>query len=251
MMKATQSIGLIIMAVLAVSPFNLGAQINSEITFEGYDRQSPEEIERARQEIQAQFGDAEVGIMSEEDKAGVLAKYNYLDPMSEVPTDLLEKAILYFDKNKAKFPNQEYITIVDFKLRSDKARLFLIQLATGAVEKFHTTHGLNSDKNNNGYAESFGNVLNSGKSSLGFVRVSEVYSGKFGRSIRLDGLSSTNDNIRARAVVFHGWDKTYEQDKIQGLSWGCITLDYKIRDSVLDRVRDGSLMYVGVSVPKK
>lgn len=250
-MKATQYISLMIVALTALSPLNLGAQATPQMTGEGYDVQSPEEIERARREIEAAFANADVGFMAEEDQAAILARYSFLDPMHEVPTDLLEKALLYFDKNKDKFPNQEYITIVDFKLRSDKARLFVVNVASGAVEKYHTTHGLNSDKNNNGYAESFGNVINSGKSSLGFVRVSEVYTGKFGRSIRLDGLSTTNSNIRARAVVLHGWEKTYEADKIQGLSWGCITLDYAIRDGVLDKVKEGSLMYVGVSVPKK
>jgi len=250
-MKATQYISATIVILMALLPYNLGAQASEQMTGEGYDVQSPEEIEKARREIEVLFKDADPGIMSAEDKISVLARYSYLDPMHEVPTDLLEKALLYFDKNKDKFPNQEYITIVDFKLRSDKARLFLIQISTGLVEKFHTTHGLNSDKNNNGYAESFGNVINSGKSSLGFARVSEVYSGKFGRSIRMDGLSTTNSNIRARAIVFHGWDKTYEADKIQGLSWGCITLDYKVRDTVLDRIKEGSMMYVGVSVPKK
>lgn len=250
-MKATQYISLMIVALTALSPLNLGAQATPQMTGEGYDVQSPEEIERARREIEATFANADVGFMAEEDQAAILARYSFLDPMHEVPTDLLEKALLYFDKNKDKFPNQEYITIVDFKLRSDKARLFVVNVASGAVEKYHTTHGLNSDKNNNGYAESFGNVINSGKSSLGFVRVSEVYTGKFGRSIRLDGLSTTNSNIRARAVVLHGWEKTYEADKIQGLSWGCITLDYAIRDGVLDKVKEGSLMYVGVSVPKK
>ncbi|MBX3020055.1 MAG: murein L,D-transpeptidase catalytic domain family protein [Bdellovibrionales bacterium] len=249
-MKATKWLFSVIAMSLYLAPFNLTAQATGEITYEGYDRQSPEEIERARQEIEATFGapDAAVPMFTHEgDRMQILLRYAFLDPMQQVPTDLLEKAVLYFDKNKSKFPNEDYMTIVDFKPRSDKARLFLINIKTGEVKKYHTSHGINSDKNKNGYAESFGNVINSGKSSLGFARVSEVYSGKFGRSIRLDGLSSTNSNIRARAVVFHGWEKTYERDTLQGLSWGCITMDYDVRDEVLDKIKEGSLMYVGVS----
>lgn len=249
-MKASKWLIAISGALLLTSSPVLTAQNTSDITYEGYDAESPEVIEAKRREIAELFKDAEVGPLSAGEKAAVLSRYQHLDANKDVPTDLLEKAVLYFDKNKDKFPNQEYITIVDFKPKSDKHRLYLINVATGAVEKYHTSHGTGSDKNKNHYAESFGNVINSGKSSLGFARVSEEYVGKFGRSIRLDGLSTTNSNIRARAVVLHGWDQTYERDVVQGWSWGCITLDYAVRDPFLDKVRGGSLMYSGVSALK-
>jgi hypothetical protein len=218
---------------------------------EGFDRQTPAEIEAARQVIERDFAHVvNVFGLSEKDKAAILANYQHLDPNKMVPTDLLQAAVLYFDQNKASFPNQAYISVVDFKPRSDAYRFFLIDMTTGAVERYHTTHGINSDKNKNGWAESFGNVINSGKSSLGFVRTAEVYTGKFKRSLRLDGLSTTNSNIRARAVVFHGWDKVHEDNVIQGLSWGCITIDWNFKDAILDKIKEGSLMYVGVSAKK-
>jgi hypothetical protein len=167
-----------------------------------------------------------------------------------VPPDLLQKAVAYFDANKSRFPNQAYITVVDFRPRSDKYRLYIINMADGSVEKFHTTHGVNSDKNADGIATVFGNVINSGMSSLGFVRTGEVYSGSYKRSIRLDGLSSTNSNIRDRAVVFHGWDKVHEANVIQGMSHGCITLDWKVKDAAIDKIKEGSLMYVGQSAKR-
>src|SRR5690606_5467249 len=117
----------------------------------------------------------------------------------------------------------------------------------GKVERFRTTHGKGSDANNDGYAEVFGNEIGSGMSSLGYVRTAEVYSGNFGRSVRLDGLSATNSNIRARAVVFHGWDGVKEGDFIQGLSRGCITMDWNFKDAVLEKIKEGSFMYVGLS----
>lgn len=218
---------------------------------EGFDRQSPEEIEAARQVIERDFAHAVSPFsLSESDKKAILDKYQYLDPNKVVPTDLLEVTLLYFDQNKASFANQAYIAIVDFKPRSDAYRFFLIDMTTGLVERYHTTHGINSDKNKNGWAESFGNVVNSGKSSLGFVRTAEVYTGKFKRSLRLDGLSTTNSNIRKRAVVFHGWDKVHEENVIQGLSWGCITIDWNFKDAILDKIKEGGLMYVGVSAKK-
>ncbi len=217
-------------------------------TQEGYDKQSPEEIAQANAIVARDFANALTPEqVSPRAQAKILAQYSHLDPNHEVPTDLLRDALIYFEANKAAFPNQAYITIVDFKKRSNRHRFYLINLTTGAVEKYHTTHGIHSDKNKDGYAESFGNVPNSGKSSLGFVRTAEVYNGKYKRSVRLDGLSSTNSKIRERAIVFHGWDKVHEKDVIQGLSWGCITLDWAVKDSVLDRIKEGSLMYVGVA----
>jgi len=215
---------------------------------EGLDKQSPEEILRARIKIQTDFADAvNPGILSISEQARILAKYQYLDPTDEVPQDLLNDAILYFDTNKDKFPNQGYITIVDFAPRSDKYRFYLVNMTDGSVEKYHTTHGTGSDPKNTGTATIFGNIINSGESSLGYIRTAEVYSGTYKTAVRLDGLSDTNSNIRDRAVVFHGWNGVHEANVKQGLTWGCITLDWKVKDAVLDKIKEGSLMYTGVS----
>lgn len=215
---------------------------------EGVDRQTPEEIARAKEIIARDFADAiELEKINAVRFKTIMAKYSYLDPDNLVPDDLLEQAVVYFDANKDKFKNQDYITIVDFKPRSDKSRLFLIRMSDGVVERYHTTHGVGSDPGKTGTATIFGNEINSGKSSLGFVRTAEVYSGTYKRALRLDGLSVTNSNMRERAVVFHGWDDVHEADQIQGWSWGCITLDWKVKDSVLDKIKDGSLLYAGVA----
>lgn len=235
-----------LLALLAL-PMIASAQ-QTEILGEGFDRESPEKIEQARQEIEALFKDAIYPMgMNAFRKSVTLANYQHLDPNGEVPTDLLEDAVIFLDANKSKFPNQNYIIVIDFKPRSDRYRFFLIDMVSGAVEKFHTTHGHGSDQNRDGYAERFLNIVNSGASSIGFIRTSEVYWGKFKRSVRLDGLSSTNSRVRERAIVLHGWDNAHERNIIQGLSWGCPALDWDVKDAVIDKVRDGSLMYIGVS----
>lgn len=215
---------------------------------EGFDVQSPEEIRRAHLQIDKDFAHArEPQIFSEAERLNILAGYSYLDPQHLIPTDLLQSAVIYFDANKASFANSAYLTIVDFKPRSDKYRFFLINMSDGSVERYHTTHGTGSDPQKSGYAEIFGNVINSGMSSLGFIRTGEVYTGRFKRSIRLDGLSKTNSNMRDRAVIVHGWDNVHEANVLEGLSWGCITLDWKLKDAVIDKIKEGSLMYAGVS----
>lgn len=223
------------------------AQVAEEIG-EGFDRESPEKIAQAAKDIADLFNDAIYPAQIQAfHKSLILANYQHLDPNHDVPSDLLEDAVIFFDANKAKFPNQAYIVVINFKLRSDAYRFFLIDMASGTVEKFHTIHGVGSDKNKDGWAERFGNVPDSGASSLGFIRTAEVYYGKFKRSIRLDGLSKTNSNVRPRAIVFHGWEKAHEKNVIQGLGWGCPAVDYAVRDGILDKIKEGSLMYIGVS----
>ncbi len=213
---------------------------------ENPDVESTEKILQAEAQVIADFG-GYTDESAETLKVSRLNNYQHLDPKRLVPTDLLQKAVNFFDVNKSRFKNQNYITIVDFAPRSDAYRLFIINLKTGVVERYHTTHGVNSDTDRDGYAESFSNVSGSKQSSLGYVRTAEVYSGSFGRSLRLDGLSTTNSNIRARSVVFHGWQPTVEAHQIQAMSWGCITTDLRLRDRLIDFIKDGSLMLVSVS----
>lgn len=217
---------------------------------DGPDKQTPEEINAARAAVERDFKNAvQPWALTRSQQLNILSKYPHLDPKKEVPQGLLEEAVLYFDKNRAGFQNQNYITVIDFSRRSDKQRFFVINMATGEVDKHWTIHGWGSDKNEDGYAESFGNVVNSGKSSLGFIRTAEIYSGTFKRAVRLDGLSASNSNVRERAIVLHGWDDAHEKPVIQGLGWGCPALDWSIKDDVIDKVAGGSLMYIGFSTP--
>jgi hypothetical protein len=215
---------------------------------ENPDVQSPAEIEAARQRVAHDFANiVHPESFSPQQRAQILDQYGYIDPNHWIPTDLLEQALLYFDANKAGFPNQAFVSIVDFHPRSDAYRFFVIHMADGTVERYHTTHAVHSDPTDSGYATIFGNVINSGKSSLGPVRTAETYVGTYKRALRIDGLADTNSNIRARAVVVHGWDKVHESNVIQGLSHGCMTLDWALKDAVIDEIKEGSLLYVGVS----
>ncbi len=61
--------------------------------------------------------------------------------------------------------------------------------------------------------------------------------------MKVDGLSATNSNVRARSVVLHGAAYVQESDVKQGRSWGCFALTMSLKDQVIDRIKDGSLMY--------
>lgn len=168
-----------------------------------------------------------------------------LDPKGQIPKKLLSTALDYFDSNSAKINNKDLIAIIDFKAHNSKERFYLLSLQTGDVESFLVAHGKNSDKNFDGYAESFSNEPDSLKSSLGFYLTAETYEGDHGYSLRLDGLSTTNSNARNRAIVIHGADYVAPGDKI-GRSFGCPAVEMRYHQYIIDKIKAGTLIYAGI-----
>jgi uncharacterized protein (TIGR03382 family) len=190
--------------------------------------------------------------MSELERTQIVRRYDHLDPTNVIPRALLEDTILYFDVNKARIPKQSYFIVIDLSKFSGLDRFWLVDLGSGAVESHKTAHGDGSDPDSDGYATMFSNENGSHKSSLGFYLTGEIYDGTHVHSMKLDGLSPdgspngmANTNVRERAIVVH--EASYVNDATttkQGRSNGCPALDPDIEVSVVDRVHDGSLMYI-------
>jgi hypothetical protein len=155
---------------------------------------------------------------------------------------MLNEALDYYRLNLNKIKNKDVIAIINFKEHNSKERLFLIDMNTGDVDSYLVAHGKNSDKNFDGYADSFSNNINSLQSSLGFYLTAETYYGDNGFSLRLDGLSTTNSNARDRAIVIHGADYVSPGTKI-GRSYGCPAVEQRYHQLIIDRIKDGSLIY--------
>lgn len=181
------------------------------------------------------------------EKASILRGYAHLDPSDVVPKDLLEKAILFFHANKAKVSNKKYVSVIDFSRHSSKKRLFIVDMASGSVRASVVAHGSGSDPNHTGTPTRFSNTNGSNMSSLGYYITAETYSGKHGRSLRLDGVSSTNSAARARAVVMHGASYVNEGSAKQGRSWGCPAIPESVKDSIISQLMNGSVLYISQS----
>jgi len=177
----------------------------------------------------------------------ILAKYTYVDKNKTVNQNMLKNAILYYHKNKASIKNTDYLSVLDFSLSSTKKRFHIINMRTGEVWSIHVAHGKGSDPDHDGYANKFSNVSGSNASSLGIYKTAETYSGSHGYSLRLDGLSKTNSNARARAVVIHGADYVSEASVIQGRSWGCPAVTMSYRTKLIDMVKGGSIIYASAT----
>jgi hypothetical protein len=211
------------------------------------DTPSAKEVESVEEELFQIFGDQSFEAEDFVAPLQIFNKYSHIDPTRIVPANLLASALSAYDRNRDNFPNDRYITVVDFSKRSNKARFFVIDMSSGQVWPLRTAHGSGGDLNHDGYVEKVSNVSGSHTSSKGFYRVSEIYYGKYGRSIRLDGLSSTNSRARARAIVLHGSDYVQERNVIQGRSWGCFVLAWSVKDDAVSKIAGGSLLYADFS----
>ena len=147
-----------------------------------------------------------------------------------------------------------WIFEVDYAINSKKPRFFVFNTKTRDLYKYKTAHG-SGGKNetpHDGECRQVSNVSGSGCSSVGVIVTAELYnSGKVGRALRLDGVSSTNDRIRARGVVLHGGQYVFDNDtstdnSLSGRSLGCIVTDERYIDpnaggQLLDVLANGSI----------
>ena len=139
------------------------------------------------------------------------------------------------------------LTLIDFSLSSNTKRLWIIDLNSKTI-LFNSlvAHGRNTG---NEFANSFSNAAESYKSSLGFYATGEVYQGKHGLSMRLDGLErGVNDNARARAVVMHGADYVAESfinnHTRLGRSLGCPAIPMNMTKEIINTIKDKSCLYI-------
>lgn len=139
------------------------------------------------------------------------------------------------------------LTIIDFSLSSNQKRLWVIDMNSNEV-LFHTlvAHGMNSGAE---FATNFSNKPESYKSSLGFYLTAEIYSGKHGSSMRLDGLEKgVNDNARDRAIVMHGAD--YVSDIFAknngrlGRSQGCPAVPNNMVNKIITKIKNKSVLFI-------
>ena len=144
-------------------------------------------------------------------------------------------------------PHPEILTVIDFSLPSDKERMWVFNLNTGKLLfNILVAHGRNSG---DVVASTFSNVPGSYTSSLGFYLTGEIYQGKHGLSLYLDGLErGINDKARERAIVIHGAEyathKFINQYGRLGRSYGCPALPPEITQDVINTIKGGSCFFI-------
>jgi hypothetical protein len=142
---------------------------------------------------------------------------------------------------------KEILTLIDFSLSANSKRLWVIDLTTGDV-LFHSlvAHGRNTGQE---FASNFSNASESYKSSLGFYSTGEIYNGKHGMSLRLDGLEKgVNDNARSRGVVMHAADYVsnsfIKNNHRLGRSQGCPAVPVELSREIINTIKDKSCFFI-------
>jgi hypothetical protein len=139
------------------------------------------------------------------------------------------------------------LTVIDYSLPSTERRLWVFDLQRHEVvfEEL-VAHGRASGEDR---ATRFSNDVGSHQSSLGLFVTLDAYSGRHGRSLRLQGLEpGVNDRAFERELVMHGADYVSEEFGTRygrlGRSFGCPALARDAAPKVIDRIRGGSPVFV-------
>lgn len=142
---------------------------------------------------------------------------------------------------------KDILTLVDFSLSSNVKRLWVIDLATNTIlYNSLVAHGRNTGEE---FATSFSNDASSFKSSLGFYATGEIYMGKHGQSLKLDGLEKgVNDKARERGVVMHAADYVSDtfikSNKRLGRSQGCPAIPVEFTAEIINTIKNKSCLFI-------
>ena len=142
---------------------------------------------------------------------------------------------------------KDVITLIDFSLSSNTKRLWVIDLVSNKIlYNSLVAHGKNTGEE---YATSFSNSASSFKSSLGFYLTGEIYQGKHGNSLKLDGLEKgLNDNARERGIVIHAANYVsnffIKNNNRLGRSQGCPAIPVEFSDKIINVIKNKSCLFI-------
>jgi hypothetical protein len=161
--------------------------------------------------------------------------------------EALRAALAAWDDVSAKGEiSRPILTVIDYGLSSMTKRMWVFDLASRRL-LFHelVAHGKNSGED---LATRFSNEEGSLMTSLGAFVTGSTYDGKNGYSMRLRGMErGRNDRAEERTIVVHGapyvGDEVAEKLGRLGRSWGCPALRPAIARTLIDEVKDRTLLY--------
>lgn len=142
---------------------------------------------------------------------------------------LFEIARRGLDEHGALLWHRDVVGITDFGVHSATERLHFVDFAEGRVRSYLCSHGTGSDPQHDGWLKRYSNVEGSHATSRGAYFTRGWYTGRYGVSIRLDGLDASNSNALDRAIVMH--QATYARAEHVarwgrlGRSNGCFAMD--------------------------
>jgi len=141
----------------------------------------------------------------------------------------------------------DLVGIADYGRPSTLPRFHFVNLEAGTMRSFLVAHGRGSDPDHSGWLQRFSNEPGSLATSRGAYLTCEWYNGKYGTSIRLEGLDGENSNALGRAIVIH--PATYADPAMiarfgkLGRSEGCFAMGPKDFNEALWHLSGGRLLF--------
>lgn len=168
----------------------------------------------------------------------LLATLGYWLATGAAPLDseLLRRAEAEFTRQKPHLTKQRYITLIDYRRHILQKRMWVFdRKERRVVLNARVSHAFKSGVL---YPTQFSNIDGTNKSCTGSFITLKPYTGKFGYSMRIKGVTKgVNDNAHSRAIVFHP-DPWYKYSK------GCFMTDGQINARLIHLIEGGSLVYV-------
>ncbi|HTN39306.1 MAG TPA: murein L,D-transpeptidase catalytic domain family protein [Arachidicoccus sp.] len=162
--------------------------------------------------------------------------------------DVFFKAFKGFEylESKNMLDKSNLLTIIDYSQSSSKKRLYVIDMKSGKV--LFNTYVSHGKRSGGEYATDFSNVVDSHKSSLGFIITGKTYRGGSGFSLHLKGVEpGINDNVYERSIVMHGSHYVNERradENETGRSYGCPAVPYGQQFAIINKIKDGSCVFI-------
>lgn len=171
-----------------------------------------------------------------------------LDPHGRVRPELMQRAMAALDIHHRRVPLRDRMYLVDFQKFSGDERLFEVDLISGQVTAFRTSHGRGSDPQHSGYARNFSNTPDSYMSSVGaYATAGAGWGAQQGPNVLLDGLEYSNDRARDRAIIVHGADYAdpafLAREGKLGRSYGCFSTAHTDLPMLRERMGEGRLLF--------
>lgn len=164
--------------------------------------------------------------------------------------EVFEKAVTGYTNLKLAHKlsqNTAVLTVVDFTKPSREKRMWIINLfSKQLLLNTWVAHGEGSGME---MANRFSDRNDSHQSSLGFYLADDVYMGKHGRSLHLDGMDEGfNISARQRGIVVHAADYVSQGAINQlgrlGRSFGCPAVSPNVADFVINTIQGKSVFFI-------
>lgn len=160
---------------------------------------------------------------------------------------IVDRARQELERVSTKLWRRDKVGIVDFGRPSQEPRLFVVDMMAGSVRSYLVAHGRGSDPEHDGWLKTFSNVPGSLATSRGAYATMQWYKGKYGSSMRLEGLDADNNLALDRAIVVHeAWysapDMIGKWGKL-GRSEGCFAVSPGMNKDMLYHLGGGRLLF--------